>query len=325
MPSPDLADIPVGIAGPGAIGGFHARAIAELGGRVVAVAGPRPEENAEFAAAYSVPRTYGSLDDMLADDEVAAVVIASPSPVHAEQATAAMRAGKAVLCEIPMGLSLADAETVVRVAAETSACATVAHTLRFWEPHRRVRALVESGELRLTHVIARSLQLRQTNVGWTGRVRDWTDNVLWHHGAHQVDAALWFLDATDVQVHGGRGPDWPKTGSPMDVAAVLATPHGGLATLCLSYHSRAAVDDYVLIAEDTTLRIGDGRLLGPDGPLVDSPDTATTQSKAIAAQDEEFLTAVGEGRSPVFTVADALPAMRVLGALQVGTAGTASG
>ncbi|WP_283137119.1 Gfo/Idh/MocA family protein [Rhizohabitans arisaemae] len=305
----------IGILGPGAIGGFHARAIRAAGGRIVAVAGPKPDENTEFATEYDIPRSYTSTEELLADDEVGAVVVAAPSPVHAELTVAALRAGRDVLCEIPVGVSLAEAELVARTAEETGRVAGMGHTLRYWAPHLEVRARVERGELRLRHVIARSLQLRQTNMGWTGRARDWTDSVLWHHGAHLVDAALWLLDAAEVDTRGRCGPVWPGSGTPMDVAAVLVTPTGDLATLSLSYHSREPISDYVLIAEDTTLHIKDGRLYGPDGVIVDSPGVAATQDAAIEAQDADFLAAVAEGRSPRCTVADVLPAMRVLDAL----------
>ncbi|WP_238011653.1 Gfo/Idh/MocA family oxidoreductase [Dactylosporangium sp. AC04546] len=306
----------VGILGPGAIGACHARAIRAAGGRVVAVAGPKPDENAEFSAEHDIPRSYVDTDELLADDEIDAVVVAAPSPVHAALSVAALRAGKHVLCEIPAGVSLAEAELVARIAAETGRHAAMGHTLRFWAPHLEVRARVERGELRLRHIIARSLQLRQSNVGWTGRTRDWTDSVLWHHGAHLADTALWLLDATEAKVYGGCGPDWPGSGGPMDVGAVLVTPSGDMATLSLSYHSREPVSDYVLIAEDQTLHINDGRLYGPDGVIVDSAGVAATQDAAIEAQDADFLAAVTEGRTPRCTVADVLPAMRVLDALE---------
>ncbi|GAA0992311.1 Gfo/Idh/MocA family oxidoreductase [Acrocarpospora macrocephala] len=306
----------IGILGPGAIGACHARAIRAAGGRIVAVAGPKPEENAAFAAEHDIPRAYGDTTALLADDEVNAVVVAAPSPVHASLTVAALRAGRDVLCEIPAGVSLAEAELVARTAAETGRSVAMGHTLRFWAPHLEVRARVERGELRLRHVVARSLQLRQSNVGWTGKARDWTDSVLWHHGAHLVDAALWLLDAPEVSVSGRCGPAWPGSDSPMDVGAVLATPGGDLATLSLSYHSREPVSDYLLIAEDQTLHIRDGRLYGPDGVIVDSPGVAATQDAAIEAQDADFLAAVAEGRAPRCTVADVLPAMRVLDALE---------
>jgi 2-hydroxy-4-carboxymuconate semialdehyde hemiacetal dehydrogenase len=118
------------------------------------------------------------------------VVVASPSPVHAEQSVAALRAGRHVLCEIPVSVDLDGAEELAATADATGRIAMVGHTLRYWAPHRTVREWVERGDLRLRHLVARSLQLGQTNVGWMGRQRDWTDSVLWHHGAHLVDAAL---------------------------------------------------------------------------------------------------------------------------------------
>lgn len=311
-----ISDVGVGISGPGAIGACHARAVAAAGARVVAVSGPKRDDAASFAAEHGVGRVYDEYEALVADPEVTAVIVASPSPVHTEQTIAALRAGKHVLCEIPAGLGLAAAAEVVQVAAAADRRAAVGHTLRFWAPHRRVRAAVESGELRIRHVIGHSLRLRQRDVGWTGRARDWTDSVLWHQGGHLVDAALWFLDATDVEVLGTGGPAWPGNGRQMDVGAVLVAPSGDLATLSLSYHSRVALDDFLLIAEDRTWALRDGRLLEGDDVLVDSPGADATQERAIEAQDREFLSAIDSGRRPDVVVADVLPAMRVLQSLE---------
>lgn len=307
-----LGDVGVGLVGPGAIGDVHARAIASAGGRVVAVAGPRATETAQFAARHDIARRYPDIESLLGDQDVTAVVLATPSPMHAAQTEAALRAGKHVLCEIPIGTSLAETESVVAASAAAGLHASVAHTLRFCEPHQEVRARVESGDLELRHVIGRSMTLRQRNVGWTGRRRDWTDSVLWHHAAHLVDAALWFLDTDVVEVFGGCGTAWPGSGSPMDVGAVLRSPSGGLATLSLSYHSRMDANDLLLIAENETLEIRQGKLVGPAGVIVDSPGASQMVEVGVKAQDEEFLSAVAEARAPAFTVADVLPTMRVL-------------
>jgi 2-hydroxy-4-carboxymuconate semialdehyde hemiacetal dehydrogenase len=312
QPFAGAADVGIGIIGPGAIADHHAVVLARLGARLVAVSGPKDEENREFGTRHQIDATYRRPEDMLANDAVDAVIVASPSPVHAEQTTAALRSGKHVLCEIPIALDYATAVEVSHIANSARVVATVAHTLRFWAPHLELRRRVELGELEVRHLIARSLQLRQTNVGWTGRVRDWTDNVLWHHGAHLVDTALWLLDDRAASVSGWRGPPWPASASPMDVAIALRAANGGIATLTLSYHSRLAVSDYLVIAEDRTYRIDDGRLYDGDDVLVNSGGTAATQAAAIEAQDRDFLEAIIGGRRPRLAIDDVLPTMRVL-------------
>ncbi len=317
-------DIGVGILGPGAIADYHADALHRLGARLVAACGPHPEENQDFAARHNLQATYIDAADLLARDDIDAVVVTSPSPMHSEQAIAALTAGKHLLCEIPIAMNYPDALAAARAAAGAGTVATVAHTLRDWAPHLELRQRIQRNELDVRHLVARALQLRQTNVGWTGRPRDWTDHILWHHAAHLVDAALWLLDATDVDVAGGCGPIWPATGTPMDVAITLRSADGALATLSLSFHSRIAVSDYLVVAEDQTYEIRDGRLHSPDGVVVDGGGTAAVQIAAIDAQDREFLQAIIEQRPTRFTIEDALPTMRVLQQTNAGFADPSS-
>lgn len=317
-PGSALDEVAVAIVGPGAIGDCHARAIRAVGGRLVAIAGPKPSENAEFAEAHAVDgaRVFTDPAELFAAEGIDAVVIASPSGLHADQTIQALNAGKHVLCEIPVGLDYRAAAAVARTAAAACRCATVGHTLRYWAPYVELAERVTSGEIVVTHVIGRSLQLRQSNVGWTGRTRDWTDSVLWHHGAHLVDSALWLLSDPNPVVAGFIGPPWPRSDAPMDVTIALQSHSLALASLTLSYHSRIAISDLVVVGEDATFEIRDGRLLGPKGTIVDSDGVGATQQAAIEAQDREFLSAIAESRAPRFTIADALPAMRVLQELQ---------
>ncbi|MEU4701434.1 Gfo/Idh/MocA family protein [Nonomuraea dietziae] len=321
----------VGIVGPGGIAGRHADALAEAGAVLAAVAGPDREQATAFAEAHATPghgppAVHTTAGDLFAHPGLDAVVIASPHAHHAAQAEAALRAGLHTLCEIPVALSLGEAESLARTAARTGRRLAVAHTLRHCAPYLAVRELVEAGELRVTHVVARTLMLRQRDLGMEGRPRDWTDDVLWHHGAHTVDAALWFLGAESarerggdasgaVVVRGARGEPWQGSGKPMDVAAVLRAPGGGLATIALSYHSRLAVRDLTIIAEDRTLHLSGGALRDHDGVLVDRGDGDRMEREGLARQDRDFVTAITRGRRPACTVDDVLPAMRVLDGL----------
>jgi 2-hydroxy-4-carboxymuconate semialdehyde hemiacetal dehydrogenase len=306
----------VGLVGYGAIADAHARAFARAHRRILAVSGPKEHEARAFADRHDIPDSTTSVDEMLRRDDLTAVVVASPSRAHVDQVRTAIRAGKDVLCEIPLALSAADAESVAREAGELGRTIMVCHTLRFSGPVLALRAKIERGEFRARHVVARSLMRRHENVGWTGRPRSWTDDVLWHHGAHVVDTALWLLDAADVEVLGVSGPQWGPSGRPMDVSATLRAPDGGLATVALSYHARVDVSDYVVIGEDETYQIRDGGLFGPDGPEILGPNAATGHDAAIDAQDAEFIAAIREGRIARPSAGDILPAMRALQRLE---------
>ncbi|PZF84265.1 Gfo/Idh/MocA family protein [Jiangella anatolica] len=310
----------VAILGPGAIGDLHAQALASIGVTPVAVAGPKPDELAAFASAHRVPRTYATLDELLADDAVEAVIVATPSHLHASQSVAVLEAGRHVLCEIPTGLSLAESVSVADAAAAAGRVAAAGYTLRYWEPHRRIAGRLEETGTLPTLVVVRQLMLRQSDVGWTGKVRDWTDSALWHHGGHIIDAALWHLrPAEPVTVAGTAGPPWPGSGSPMDVAAALVTGDGRLASVAISYHSRASISDVLVIAPDLTFQV-DGAVLRENGAVVyDGGEVADEQFAAVAAQDRAFLAAAAGGPAPLVQAADVVPAARVQSLLEAGS------
>ncbi|NED97861.1 Gfo/Idh/MocA family oxidoreductase [Phytoactinopolyspora alkaliphila] len=301
--------VQIGVVGAGAIAEQHVTALLGAGAELTAVADPDP---VRAGGLIQEAATYRNADDLFAHPGLDAVVIASPNDMHAPQTIAALRAGLHVLCEIPVGMSLKEAQAVAAASKIASRHVAVAHTLRFCQPYRAVRGLVDSGELTVRHVVARTLMHRQRNVGLEGRTRTWTDDVRWHHGAHTVDAALWLLAAEVAAVSGGAGPAWPGSGRTMDAGLVLTTPSGGIATIALSYHARLPARELTIIAEDTTLRIDGGQLLSPDGIVVDCGNTAKMERLGLIRQDEEFVAAVAGGRQPTCTVNDVLPTMRAL-------------
>jgi len=309
----------IAIVGPGAIGDMHASALAASGVRVRAVVGPLAAEVDAFADKHNVPRQYAELDGLLDADDIDGVIVATPSHLHADQSILVLQAGMHVLSEIPLGLSLADAQSVADCAKQVGKIAMVGHTLRYWEPHRRLQEALGELEIVPTQVVVRSVMLRQSNVGWTGRQRDWTDSVLWHHGGHAVDAALWHLrEGGKVDVAGGCGPTWPGTGTEMDVTTVLTTADRRLASVSLSYHGRMSFSDFLVISPDHTLYVTDGKLLIDGAVVYDAGSAAEAQSAAVVAQDYDFMRAIHGGSTPEVTAEDVLPAMRVLQALAGG-------
>ena len=252
-----MNDISVALVGPGAIGERHLRALRSRGAEVTVVVSRYPDEAAAFARAHGIAAHTAELDLALARTDVDAVVLASPSPFHHDQALASLRAGRPVLSEIPYALDLPGAEELVRVAAETGLAASVAHSFRFAQPYQEIRRRVEDGRLDVRHVSVQQLSLRHENIGWTGRRRDWVDDLLWHHGGHVIDLAMWFLDTDEVDVLGVVGPDWAGNGTYMDVSATLVAPDRDMASFALSYHSRMSGGSMFVIGEDETYAVRD--------------------------------------------------------------------
>jgi 2-hydroxy-4-carboxymuconate semialdehyde hemiacetal dehydrogenase len=188
----------------------------------------------------------------------------------------------------------------------------VCHTQRYYAPLAEVRARVERGDLRLHHVVSRTAFLRRENVGWTGRRRSWVDSVVWHHGSHAVDTALFLLEDEVAEVRAVAGRPHPETGQPMDISVALRTRSGALASLVLSYNSHLGVTDYLLIGEEDTFRLEHGVLTSPAGVVSDGRGVDDMQSAAILAQNRVFVDGVRDGRATTPSADDVLATYRVL-------------
>jgi 2-hydroxy-4-carboxymuconate semialdehyde hemiacetal dehydrogenase len=299
--------------GYGSIAASHARALLELGSvRLDSVVGRRPEPTEEFAREWGFAHWTLSLEEALARPGVDAVVICSPSDQHAAQAEQALAAGKHALVEIPLAMSLADAERVAALTERTGLRLMVAHTQRFFPALIELRRRIAAGELQPHHLVCRWFFLRRSNVNWMGRQRSWTDDLLRHHSCHVVDAVLWLLGRTEpgadgnVRATGQAGPPHAELGIPLDLDLLL---HAGdvRVNIAMSYNASWPMHDYLVIGEETTIRFENGRLFGKDGELF-----APADAHPIREQDHEFLTAIREGREPTVNGRSVLPAMRTL-------------
>jgi predicted dehydrogenase len=134
------------IVGVGMIGSVHAAAIRGVGATVRGVVGSTPSRSAALADTWDVPVGYPDLAAVLADDTVDVVHICTPNALHADQAAAALRAGKHVICEKPIATSLADAHRLVSLAAETGRTFAVPFVYRYHPLVREIRARRENGE-----------------------------------------------------------------------------------------------------------------------------------------------------------------------------------
>ncbi len=305
----------IALIGYGSIAEAHVQALQQIGGvEFWVVVGRLPEPTAAFAQRFGFRFHTTDLATALSDLMVEAVVVCSPTDLHAQQTAQALEAGKHVLCEIPLATSLAETDRLIALADRQDRRLMVCHTQRYWPTVQRARQAVADG-LFVHHMVARYLFLRRENVNWRGRRRSWTDNLLWHHGCHAVDTVLWLLGAETVTVSGHVALPSRHLGIPMDIAIVLRTPQDQLATIALSYNSHLALHDYLLIGEQDTLLVTPRRLEHQAGLLYDQA-TADPLESAIVQQDREFLAAVREGREPAISGRAVRPTMAVLQAVQ---------
>src|SRR2546423_6316310 len=142
-----FAGIGAAVIGTGFIGTVHVEALRRIGVDVRGVLGSTPDRGAARAERLGVPRAYASLDELLADPTVNVVHVTSPNNLHVPQASAAVRAGKHVVCEKPLAMSAAESRGLVEVATAAGVVNAVNFNIRFYPLNQHVREVVAEGQL----------------------------------------------------------------------------------------------------------------------------------------------------------------------------------
>jgi predicted dehydrogenase/aryl-alcohol dehydrogenase-like predicted oxidoreductase len=143
-----------GILGTGAIAGIFAHGLASSQtGRLLAVGSRTQEAANNFGEKWQIARRYGSYDELLADNDVQAVYIAMPHPMHAEWAIKAAEAGKHILCEKPLTLNAAEAMAVIEAARRNDVFLMEAFMYRCHPQTAKLVELIRSGEIGEVRVI----------------------------------------------------------------------------------------------------------------------------------------------------------------------------
>jgi 2-hydroxy-4-carboxymuconate semialdehyde hemiacetal dehydrogenase len=283
------------------------------------VYGRDPAKAEVFARDHGYRRSVAHLAEALGDGSFDLAIICSPSEAHAEQTELALRAGAHVLTEIPLALSYAEAERLTGLAETLGRTLMVAHTQRFYAPLMEAHRRIDSRQLTLHSMICRYAFLRRKNEDWQGRTRTWTDNLLWHHGCHAVDSALWLLGVTEPGLVAATGtlalPD-QRMGIPMDLALTLRTPQDQLVSIAMSYNTHLPVHDYLMIGREDTLLYVDKGLIGSQGVIIDARDMGSEGRDGNLLQDQEFLAAIREQRPAATSGRAVLPAYRALQDIQ---------
>ena len=305
--------IKVALAGAGAFGTKHLDAIKLIDGvEVISLVGRELGKTQEVAARYGIRHVCTDLVHSLGIAEVDAVILCTPTQMHAAQAVACMKAGKHVQVEIPMADSLADAQAVVALQQATGLVAMCGHTRRFNPSHQWVRQRITSGQLHIQQMDVQTYFFRRSNMNALGQPRSWTDHLLWHHAAHTVDLFAYQAQSPVVAAHALQGPVHPTLGIAMDMSIQLKTASGALCTLSLSFNNDGPLGTVFRYIGDTATYIAryDDLFDGKDNKIdVSSVDVSLN---GIELQDREFFAAIREGREPNASVAQVLPCYEVL-------------
>ncbi len=305
------------MVGQGAFGKKHLACLAEIeDAEVVTLCGRTAETTEAVARKFNIPHWTTRLDEALAQPGVEAVILTSPTQVHADQAETVMRAGKHVEIEIPISDSLADAQRIGAVAKETGVVAMAGHTRRFNPSHQWIHNKIRAGELKLQHLVVETFFFRRTNMNAEGKPRSWTDHLLWHHACHTVDLFHHQTGEVSSAIQALEGPIHPELGIAMDMSIGLKVPSGAVCTLALSFNNDGPLGTLFRYICDN------GTFVARYDDLVDGNEGTVDVSKVdvsmngIELQDREFVSAIREGREPNPSVAQVLPAMETLDRLE---------
>ena len=305
------------MVGEGAFANKHLDAIERIGDvEVVSICGGVKEAVESVAEARGIPHVTLDLDEALAQPGVDAAILATPTPIHAAQASRVMRAGKHVMVEIPMADNLADAEALVALQRETGVVAMVDHVRRFNPSHQWIRKRIVAGELQIQQMDVQTYFFRRTNTNAKGEPRSWTDHLLWHHACHTVDLFQYQTGAPAESVTALQGPMHPRLGIAMDLAIGMKSPEGAICTLSLSFNNEGPFGTFFrYICDNGTYIANYDDLFTGDGEQIDVSDVAVS-TDGIELADREFFGAIREGREPNSSLAQGLGAMETLDRLE---------
>ena len=309
--------IKVALAGAGAFGIKHLDGIKNIDGvEVVSLISRELEKTREVADKYGIKHVSTELADALALPEVDAVILCTPTQMHAGQTLACLRAGKHVQVEIPLADTLKGAEEVVALQKQTGLVAMCGHTRRFNPSHQYVNQQITAGKFNILQMDVQTYFFRRTNTNALGQARSWTDHLLWHHAAHTVDLFAYQCNSPIVQANAVQGPIHPVLGIAMDMSIQLKAANGAICTLSLSFNNEGPLGTYFRYIGDTATYLAryDDLFTGKEEKIEVSQ--VAVSMNGIELQDREFFAAIREGREPNSSVAKVLACYQILHRLE---------
>ena len=309
--------IKVALAGAGAFGIKHLDGIKNIADvEVISLISRDQSKTDEVAARYGIAHTSTKFEDALAIKEVDAVILCTPTQMHAGQTLACLDAGKHVEVEIPMCDVFADGQKIIERQQATGLVAMCGHTRRFNPSHQWIHKKIAAGDFNIQQMDVQTYFFRRTNMNALGQARSWTDHLLWHHAAHTIDLFTYQVGSPVVKANAVQGPIHPALGIAMDMSIQLQAANGAICTLSLSFNNDGPLGTFFRYIGDsgTYLARYDDLFTGKEEPIdVSSVDVSMN---GIELQDREFFAAIREGREPNSSVASVLPCYEVMHQLE---------
>jgi len=239
--------VKVGIIGSGFVANIHLESFRMIPhAEVVAIASPTEEHVRAAAKKYAVPKWFTAYDDLLALEEIDMVTLALPNYLHAQACVDAAQAGKHVVCEKPLCLTLEDADRMIEACRQAGVKLMYAEELCFAPKYVRAKQLVEEGALGKVYRVKQSEEHFGPHMPWFWDVDLSGGGVLMDMGCHSIEFCRWIygkqpirsvyaeLD-THVQGDKTRGED--------HAVSILKFSDGGIAICENSWAKHGGVDD----------------------------------------------------------------------------------
>jgi predicted dehydrogenase len=250
----------------------------------------REEMRSRLAARHPRTRFTADLDDLLADDELDAIVVATPVPSHADLAVRVLQAGKHCFVEKPLAVSVADAERAVAAARASGRLLMVGHLLEYHPGVRKLKEIADAGELGDIHYIySNRLNLGQLRAD---------ENALWSLGAHDISVIL-HLAGEDPYEMSAHGESYMRPGIEDVVFAFLRFPSGLAAHLHLSWLDPHKERRFTVVGSQRMATFDD----------MDAERKVTVYDKGFdesASSYGEYITRAGDAYSPRISNAEPL-------------------
>ena len=305
--------IKVALAGAGAFGIKHLDGIKNIPDvEVISLISRDLAKTQEVADKYGIRHVTTDLADSLAIKELDAVILCTPTQMHASQSIACLEAGKHVQVEIPLCDVYRDGQAVASLQKATGKVAMVGHTRRFNPSHQYVHQKIQAGAFHIQQMDVQTYFFRRTNMNALGQPRSWTDHLLWHHAAHTVDLFAYQCGSPIVKANAIQGPIHPVLGIAMDMSIQLKSASGAICTLSLSFNNDGPLGTFFRYIGDTATYIAryDDLVNGKDEKI--DVSQVDVSMNGIELQDREFFAAIREGREPNSSVHQVLDCYRVL-------------
>jgi len=310
--------IKVALAGAGAFGIKHLDGIKNIDGvEVVSLVSRDIEKTRAVAAKYGIAHVTTDLAESLALSEVDAVILCTPTQMHADQTLACLKAGKHVQVEIPLADSIQGATAVVAAAQNSGLVAMCGHTRRFNPSHQYIHQEIKAGKFNIQQMDVQTYFFRRSNMNALGQARSWTDHLLWHHAAHTVDLFAYQCGSPVVKANALQGPIHPGLGIAMDMSIQLKAANGAICTLSLSFNNDGPLGTFFRYIGDSATYLAryDDLFNGKDEKI--DVSRVDVSMNGIELQDREFFAAIRDGREPNSSVASVLACYQVLHDLEL--------